>query len=542
MIAASAATVALTFLGMIFTKLGVFSTCGPALAVAVGVAFLAAVTLLPAIIVLAGRRGWINHDATSPLASGAGRESASCASPDANLVASVMVLLVLAGCVGLARLQLRRPQNPAGFRRELHRLRRDGSAFPDLSSMIPQYLLIQSPHDLRTPQALADMEQMAQRISQLPGVAKVRGITRPTGKPIEAGQGDAIRRAKSARDWTTHPNLITDHSGDLDKLANGLRHRWPTASAKCAAKSVRPVNSVRGLVDALRLHAEPVRREQDARPDRQRGQARRPACKRSATRCGANLDNVGRQASRLGRPGGDGRSTAARTATTDSSLRQRARPGAAQLDTARNDGTLDKIADLARQLQSTQGAQTLESTLTGLRRRPRDGRRAMRSSGAGQTRRRSGPAGHAAAGRRHPRRREPPGWPMACNCWSTRPNRWARASVRRPEFLLAMKKDASAPSMAGFYIPPQLSDSGRLQEGRQRFVSPDGHAVRYLVQTEFNPFSTDAMDQVNAIIDTARGAQPNTALADASISMTGYPVRSGTRGTTTTTTSDSSSS
>src|SRR6185312_5805552 len=56
------------------------------------------------------------------------------------------------------------------------------------------------------------------------------------------------------------------------------------------------------------------------------------------------------------------------------------------------------------------------------------------------------------------------------------------------------------------------------------FVSPDGHTVRYLVQTQLNPFSTAAMDQVNAITDTARGAQPNTALADASVSMVGFPA------------------
>jgi len=48
--------------------------------------------------------------------------------------------------------------------------------------------------------------------------------------------------------------------------------------------------------------------------------------------------------------------------------------------------------------------------------------------------------------------------------------------------------------------------------------------VRYLVQTQLNPFSTSAMDQVNAIIDTARDAQPNTALADAKVSMSGFPV------------------
>src|SRR6185437_1906475 len=58
-IAASAATVAVTFVAMIFTKLPVFSTVGPALAIAVTVAFVAAVTVLPAIMTLAGRRGWI---------------------------------------------------------------------------------------------------------------------------------------------------------------------------------------------------------------------------------------------------------------------------------------------------------------------------------------------------------------------------------------------------------------------------------------------------------------------------------------------------
>ncbi len=58
-IAASAATVAITFLAMIFAKLEVFSTVGPAISVAVIVAFLAAVTLLPAILVLVGRHGWI---------------------------------------------------------------------------------------------------------------------------------------------------------------------------------------------------------------------------------------------------------------------------------------------------------------------------------------------------------------------------------------------------------------------------------------------------------------------------------------------------
>ena len=58
-IAGSAATVAVTFLAMYFAKLPVFATVGPAIAIAIVVAFVAAVTLLPAMLVLAGPRGWI---------------------------------------------------------------------------------------------------------------------------------------------------------------------------------------------------------------------------------------------------------------------------------------------------------------------------------------------------------------------------------------------------------------------------------------------------------------------------------------------------
>src|SRR5262249_35562139 len=91
-------------------------------------------------------------------------------------------------------------------------------------------------------------------------------------------------------------------------------------------------------------------------------------------------------------------------------------------------------------------------------------------------------------------------------------------------YLLTMKNDATSPSMAGVYIPPQFLNLDEFKKAAGIFISPDGHTVRYLVQTQFNPFSTAAMDQLNSIIDTARGAEPNTAVADATISVTGYPV------------------
>src|SRR6476620_4312151 len=89
-----------------------------------------------------------------------------------------------------------------------------------LSSMIPQYLLIQSRHDLRTPEALADMEQMAQRVSQLPGIVAVRGVTRPTGAPLEAAS--TTRQAGEIGTRLDDASvLIRDRTDDLDRLASG---------------------------------------------------------------------------------------------------------------------------------------------------------------------------------------------------------------------------------------------------------------------------------------------------------------------------------
>jgi RND superfamily putative drug exporter len=99
------------------------------------------------------------------------------------------------------------------------------------------------------------------------------------------------------------------------------------------------------------------------------------------------------------------------------------------------------------------------------------------------------------------------------------------------DLLLSMKRDASQQSMAGMYIPPQVLTSDVFKSAAKMFISPDGHSVRYLVETKFDPFSTAAMDQLTSILDTARGAQPNTSLSDASISMVGTtPMYSAMRG------------
>ena len=125
--------------------------------------------------------------------SGGDLEYASFAGPKTNLVASLIVLLILAGCVSLVHYTYDdRKALPDSAESSIGYTAMDRH-FP-LTSIIPQYVFIQSPHDLRTPQALADMEQMAQRISQLPNIAIGPGGHPAHRSTAGSGQHDASGR------------------------------------------------------------------------------------------------------------------------------------------------------------------------------------------------------------------------------------------------------------------------------------------------------------------------------------------------------------
>lgn len=149
-IAASAATVGVTFLGMGLAKLGLFSTTGLSLAMGIGTAFVGAVTLLPAVMVLAGRRGWIKP--RPELAARFWRRMGIqvVRRPRAYLAASLVLLLALAACASLVRYNYDdRKVLPAAMESSVGYDLLDQHF--DANHTIPQYLVIQSSRDLRTP-------------------------------------------------------------------------------------------------------------------------------------------------------------------------------------------------------------------------------------------------------------------------------------------------------------------------------------------------------------------------------------------------------
>lgn len=512
-IAASAATVAVTFLAMVFTKLPVFSTVGPALAIAVAVAFVAAITVLPAMMALVGRRGWIKprRELTTRFWRRSGVRIVR--RPKIHLVASLLILITLAGCSAYAHYNYDDRKTLPSSVESTAGYEVMAQHFP-LDTIIPQYLFIQSPRDMRDPKVLADLEQMAQRVSQLPSISLVRGITRPTGESLEqarlawqAGQvGDKLGDASQQ---------INGHTNDLDTMSSGA-NQLADALGDLRNQVDQALPNITGLVDSLEFlqknfgGQKTLNQLDDA--------AKLITNVRSLGQTlDLNLVDVNNIAS-LARP-----ILNALDATPVCSLDPscvNARNQLQRIADAHDSGALTGVGTLSKQLESTEGTESLEATTGKLKELITKLNSATQLLGGGGLSAKlatlQGGAKQLAEGSRK--------LADAVALLVGQTKQMGAGLNDASGFLTAMKNGASAPPMAGFFIPPQVLTRDDFKKAAGIFVSPDGHAARYLVQTKLNPFSIAAMDQVNSILDVARQAQPNTTLADAKVSMAGISV------------------
>jgi putative drug exporter of the RND superfamily len=511
-IAASAATVAVTFIAMIFCRLKLFSDVGPAISISILVAFLAAVTLLPAIVALTGRRGWIKprRDLTTRFWRKTGLRIVR--RPRVHLVASLIVLIILASCAGLVRFNyddLKSLPPSVDSARGYDAMDRH---FPQ-NVMTPEVLLVTSPQDLRTPAALADLEQMAQRVSQLPDIVMVRGLTRPTGQSLEQTKL-SFQAGEVGSKLDEASNQIKNHGGDLDHLASGA-DQLANALADVRGQVTQAVAGVSTLVNALSVM-------------------------QGAMGADKTLNDLGNSATLAARMRALGDALSANLTDAQNTIGwaspmltalnaspicdadpncRASRAELQELVNAGGNGTFNKIGDLARNLQSTQEMQTLGATLTGLRRALNTAVGALEAAGSGIQSRIS-QLQQGANALADGSRAVADGVQELVN----QTKKLGAGLNEASSFLLTMKRDAGKPSMAGFNIPAQAMASDDFKKGAQFFISPDGHSARYLVQSAINPFSTAAMDQVNTILAAARSAQPNTELSNATILLAGIPT------------------
>jgi RND superfamily putative drug exporter len=509
-IAASAATVSVTFLAMVFTKLEVFSVVGPAISISVIVALLSALTLLPALLVLTGRRGWIKprRELTTLMWRRAGTRVVR--KPRVHLVASLVVLITLAACTSVMRFNYddlkTMPDNVESSKgyKEMNR------HFP-MNALTPMIFFVKSSHDLRTPTALADLEQMASRISQVPGITLVRGLTRPNGEPLQQMKvswqaGEVGSKLDDAS------NQIMTHGDDLDHLVNGS-NQLADALAQLRDQVASSVASLSGVVGPLTAMEQAVGGDKTIAALNS-GAAITGQIKSLSENLHTSTDKAGNIAVWA----------APMVAALDASPECNADPqcvnsraGLEAMVAANNNGTLNLIKAFAKNLDGAQQAQTVGQLLDKIQQTLTAASTAMTTIKNLQS-----TMDHARQGTEalaDGSRLIAGGVKVLVDQTRVLGSGLNDAST----FLLEMKRDADKPSMSGFNLPPEITTRDEYKKGAQIFLSPDGHAAQYFVQSSLNPFTTEAMDQIDKIVKAAQAAEPNTELADASVAVAGIP-------------------
>jgi RND superfamily putative drug exporter len=72
-----------------------------------------------------------------------------------------------------------------------------------------------------------------------------------------------------------------------------------------------------------------------------------------------------------------------------------------------------------------------------------------------------------------------------------------------------------------FYLPPEIFDNEEFKRGMKSFISPNGHAVRFIVSHEGDPLTSDGIDRIDAIKQAAKEAIKGTPLEGSTIYVGG---------------------
>jgi len=514
-ILASAATVAFAFLAMVFARLSVFAALGPACAVAVLVGFAATVTLLPPVLALAAKRriGEPKSDRTRRYWNSVA--VAVVRRPGRLLITSLVILLALAGVAATMKISYddRKGQPTSTASNQGYQLL-DRHFGKDI--VIPEFLVVESPTDMRTGKGLADLDEMASRISQTPGVKKVSGVTRPTGERLEQAQlswqngqiGDKL--AGAVADGNERKDDLARLTDGADQLAGGLAQLDTTLRS-----ALTPLT---GILAQAQSAGTQVQRFQ---PLLQQLSATAPAVDK-AIQSGPGLRPLAEQAQNaiaILNPLVGALNTSPWCATTPQCAQ--IRDQVQILVSLRDSGFFTEVADLGDHYNPDTNA-TVAGTLANVQTAVTALDKAFGALGdpadlAGNISRLQDGISQLAAGAQalatgvHTLVDSNIELLSGMNQIATQLQNSARAS-------------ASSDSASGFYLPANVFENRRFADVAKQFLSADGKTARFAIESTPDPYSGAAIRLAHKIVDVANAARPNTSLADATVSVAGFPA------------------
>ncbi|MCV7075188.1 MMPL/RND family transporter [Mycobacterium szulgai] len=216
----------LTVAGAIYclslTRLPYFQTLGAPCSIGLLVVILASLTLAPAIIALGSRFGVFEpkHTATT-------RHWRRIGTMVVRWPGPVLVGTALISLIGLLAL----PQYQTSYN-ERHYLPQSAPSnigylasdrhFP-AARMEPEVLMIEADHDLRNPTDMMLLDRIAKAVFHLPGIARVQGITRPLGSPIDHSSIPFQLNMQSAM-TIENIDYLKKRIGDMYSMIDELQH------------------------------------------------------------------------------------------------------------------------------------------------------------------------------------------------------------------------------------------------------------------------------------------------------------------------------
>lgn len=239
-ILASGLTVAAACMSMAFTKVGIFRTAGPPIAVGILVSLMVALTLGPALLTLLGRTGRADSRDMPARASTAGgrthsehvwsrRATRVVRRPGLALALAIAILVPFSAIAATAETNYDEFSAQPGDSESNRGYALADEHFPK-NELLSQFVIVRSDHDLRNSQNLAALERIAQSLAEVDNVTSVRSITRPDGDPLsEAALG--YQAGVVADGITDGMARINGAMADLDRLTDGTQRLSDGATA-----------------------------------------------------------------------------------------------------------------------------------------------------------------------------------------------------------------------------------------------------------------------------------------------------------------------
>ena len=511
---ASAATVILGTSTLIAAKLGIFSTTGPGMAVAVAVSLAASLTLTPVLIAWTGARIG-PAPAIHPHSPWSRVGTFVAARPGRVLAGSVLVLGILAAFLPTMTLSFdTRAAQPSTTPSNIGNAALSKHFAPN--ETLPDYIVVTSKRDMRNPKDLASLNTLSNAVAKVPGVSSVRSITQPAGKPLREAQisnqlGTLAKKLNEADRKLTkaQPGLdqLSDGASELDRGSNQLAD----GSAQAVSGADQFVIGLTELNAGLGTAAD--------KTDTAASGARQLAD--GANQLAAGLQDAHDKAAQ----GVQGLRSIQQALAADplcgiDPICNKARKGLKQIVDAQDDQLLPGLQDAANAAKRIGDGQ---SDLADGLRKLHDGLvRAEKGSGEladGQKVFRD-KLGQLAAGSQQLADGTSAISPGITQL-ATETSQLTDGLDEAGTYLTDVRDEANTVDAGGFYLPVSALMDEDLTLARKTFLSEDGRVARIQISGTTDPLSVEGVNRYAVTHDAAEQAIRGTTLEDANILATG---------------------